>query len=99
MLRHGEQDLLDGLYEDGQLHTYYHPALIGKLPVAWLKGQPFHELRQNQDREQKILMGRLISQQRLAVDEDIRDEEEESRIRSFFDIVDGITSFVHLSLF
>ena len=99
MLRYGEQDLLEGIYEDGQLHSYYHPALIGKLPVAWFKGNVFQELRQNQDREQKIMMGRLTSQQRLAADEDFLDEEEETGIKGFFNILDGLTYIIHLAIF
>lgn len=99
LLRYGEQDVLEGMYEDGQLHTYYHPALIGKLPVAWFKGDVFQDLRQNQEREQRLLMSRLQSQQRLAVDEDLEDEEHESRFKSFFDIFDGLASIVHLTIF
>lgn len=37
MLRYGEIELMkQGIDDDGQLHTYYHPALIGKISIFLL---------------------------------------------------------------
>ncbi|KAJ3369054.1 hypothetical protein HDU91_000093 [Kappamyces sp. JEL0680] len=102
MLKYGEQDGDDGIDDDAQLHSYYHPALVGKLPVAWLEGVSFAQLRKEQERDQRLLLNRLISQQRLAMEheEDLSlDEDEESGVlASILRFVDGFTSWTHLSI-
>ncbi|KAJ3111868.1 hypothetical protein HDU96_005264 [Phlyctochytrium bullatum] len=60
---------------DLQLHTYIHPALIGRLPVAWLpvatptSQQPrrLREAREDQMRQQRALFRRIVGLQRVGV--------------------------------
>ncbi|KAJ3104134.1 hypothetical protein HDU97_009485 [Phlyctochytrium planicorne] len=59
---------------DLQLHTYIHPALIGRLPVAWLptsqgSEQPrkLREARDDQIRQQRALFRRIVGLQRAGV--------------------------------
>ncbi|KAJ3217944.1 Radial spoke head protein 3 [Dinochytrium kinnereticum] len=76
---------------DLQLHTYMHPALIGRLPVAWLPDsqtsrQPrrLREAREEQVRMQRTLFRRIVGLQRVgvaaaAIGETGEEEEEEGR--------------------
>ncbi|TPX70665.1 hypothetical protein SpCBS45565_g01605 [Spizellomyces sp. 'palustris'] len=61
----------DNEEDDLQIHTYVHPALIGRLPVAWVPGtsQPrrIQEAREEQRREQKELYRRIVGRQRVGV--------------------------------
>ncbi|KAJ3080432.1 hypothetical protein HK102_003069, partial [Quaeritorhiza haematococci] len=70
---------------DLQLHTYLHPALIGRLPIAWIPGhsQPrsLMDAREEQSRKQLELWQRIVGRQRVFdedeeeafVDEDVED--------------------------
>ncbi|KAI9095193.1 hypothetical protein DFS34DRAFT_188376 [Phlyctochytrium arcticum] len=57
--------------DDIQVHTYIHPALIGRLPVAWVLGasQPrrVEEAREAQKRGQRGLYRRIVGRQRVGV--------------------------------
>ncbi|KAI9203034.1 uncharacterized protein BJ171DRAFT_569284 [Polychytrium aggregatum] len=57
--------------EDMQVHTYIHPALIGRLPVAWIPGpsQPHRlvEARQDQARIQRETYRRIVAKQRAEI--------------------------------
>eukprot|EP00842_Homolaphlyctis_polyrhiza_P006915 jgi/Hompol1/812/HPOL_001782-RA len=59
------------LNDDMQMHTYIHPALIGKLPMAWLseRHQPSRlvEMREEQARGQREAWRRLVAKQRVGV--------------------------------
>jgi hypothetical protein len=114
MLKYGEQDMDEGIDDDVQLHCYQHPALVGKLPMAWYlllnlngvfdqasRDSQIEELRREQEREQRTLLNRLISQQRLAMEQDDLDESEEGRqgiLASVLGFIDGFTSWSHLSI-
>lgn len=56
---------------DLQLYTYVHPALIGRLPVAWVPGavQPKRcvEAREEQSKIQRELYRRIVGRQRVGV--------------------------------
>ncbi|KAJ3312309.1 hypothetical protein HDV04_003202 [Boothiomyces sp. JEL0838] len=103
MLKYGEESdnfLVDDAEEDCQLHSYMHPALIGKLPLPWIKGNNFEFLRKDQGKQQKALLQRLKYQQRLSIEEadpDIEAEERSllGRVNGFFD---GITSWLNLAV-
>ena len=97
--------------DDMQLHTYMHPAIIGRLPIAWLPGKKqaarLVELRDAQARHQREDWRRLVDKQQVLVqvanDGEEQDEQQgvaESRpnaytIRGF---IDGIASWVYLTL-
>ncbi|KAJ8328094.1 hypothetical protein QVD99_000614 [Batrachochytrium dendrobatidis] len=61
----------DPMLDDLNIHTYIHPALVGKLPIAWLPGrqQPsrLSELRDEQTRNQREVWRRLVFKQRVGV--------------------------------
>ncbi|KAJ3255330.1 hypothetical protein HK103_006353 [Boothiomyces macroporosus] len=103
MLKYGEESdnfFVDDVEEDCQLHSYMHPALIGKLPLPWIKGNNFESLRKDQGKQQKALLQRLKYQQRLSIEEadpDIEAEERSllGRVNGFFD---GITSWLNLAV-
>ncbi|TPX37211.1 hypothetical protein SmJEL517_g00833 [Synchytrium microbalum] len=57
-------------YDDLQLHTYLHPALIGRLPLPWLPGpqsRVFTEARAEQERWQREVWRRVSQQLRIGV--------------------------------
>jgi hypothetical protein len=97
MIKHGDQLAnQEGEPDDLLLYSYVHPALIGRLPVAWLPNQQFNQLRKHQIEEQKILLQRLTSRQRLSVENPLEEEAEKTgAIRAF---IDGFTSWIHLAL-
>ncbi|KAJ1568368.1 hypothetical protein HK405_002662 [Cladochytrium tenue] len=73
-IRHATVITLDGDgVPDLQSETYLHPALIGRLPVAWIPGatQPerLAEAREDQVRAQRALIRRIIGLQRAGVAE------------------------------
>ncbi|KAJ3156813.1 hypothetical protein HDU86_003579 [Geranomyces michiganensis] len=57
--------------DDLQMHTYVHPALIGRLPIPWVPGevQPrrCREAREEMSRGQRGLYGRIVGRQRVGV--------------------------------
>ncbi|KAI8585674.1 hypothetical protein BDZ88DRAFT_502106 [Geranomyces variabilis] len=57
--------------DDLQMHTYVHPALIGRLPIPWVPGevQPrrCREAREEMSRSQRGLYGRIVGRQRVGV--------------------------------
>ncbi|KAI8922345.1 hypothetical protein DFJ77DRAFT_495618 [Powellomyces hirtus] len=57
--------------DDLQIHTYVHPALIGRLPVPWVPGaiQPrrCREAREEMSRGQRGLYDRIVGRQRVGV--------------------------------
>ncbi|KAJ3271449.1 Nuclear cap-binding protein subunit 1 [Terramyces sp. JEL0728] len=103
MLRYGEESdntAVDDAEEDAQLHSYMHPALIGKLPLPWIEGNNFESLRKGQGKLQKALLHRLKYQQRLSIEEadpEIEAEERNllGRMNVFFD---GMTSWLNLAV-
>ncbi|KAJ3320157.1 Nuclear cap-binding protein subunit 1 [Boothiomyces sp. JEL0866] len=103
MLKYGEESdniSVDDVEEDCQLHSYMHPALIGKLPLPWIEGNSFEALRKDQGKQQKALLQRLKYQQRLSIEEadpDIEATERNllGRVNGFFD---GITSWLNLAV-
>ncbi|KAI9008420.1 hypothetical protein BC832DRAFT_575403 [Gaertneriomyces semiglobifer] len=112
--------------DDLQLHTYLHPALIGRLPVAWIPGagQPrrLEEAREAQKTGQMGLYRRIVGRQRIGVWElnddsnlELAEDGDEPRdipgfprgrrrrdstgvARRVMSIVDGLTSWAHLSM-
>ncbi|KAI8906749.1 hypothetical protein EDD86DRAFT_192935 [Gorgonomyces haynaldii] len=110
LLRYGDMDYNafdpsdDPMADDLQIHTFMHPALIGKLPIAWLPGM--HDaprlaaLRESQTQRQRAIWERLVQKQQLSVDETqefVLDQPTEpvGRIRGF---LDGLLSWMQLSL-
>ncbi|KAH6575142.1 hypothetical protein BASA50_005313 [Batrachochytrium salamandrivorans] len=61
----------DPMLDDLNVHTYIHPALVGRLPIAWLpeRQQPprLSELRDEQTRNQREVWRRLVFKQRVGV--------------------------------
>ena len=103
ILRFGENDREaptgEDIMDDAQLYSYLHPCLIGKLPTPWFNGEKFTEMRREKTREQQVLLNRLISQQKLAIEADEREENEnESFANSFLKFIDGFTSWTHLTI-
>jgi hypothetical protein len=82
--------------DDCQLYSYLHPALIGKLPVAWLPSQTFVNLRVKQIEDQQNLMKRYTYRQRLELEQ--YPIHEQQRVGKFTNFVDGFTSFIHYIL-
>ncbi|KAJ3123092.1 hypothetical protein HK100_011729 [Physocladia obscura] len=64
----------DATGEDLQNYTYIHPALVGRLPVAWLDLQggqqpdSLVEARREQVGKQRMLVRRIIGMQRAGVE-------------------------------
>ncbi|KAI8822106.1 uncharacterized protein EV422DRAFT_417220 [Fimicolochytrium jonesii] len=58
-------------HDDLQLHTYVHPALIGRLPVPWVPGatQPrrCREAREEMSKSQRNWYSRIVGRQRVGV--------------------------------
>ena len=99
MIQYGEQDInsIHTQKEDILLNSYLHPALIGKLPIPWFNGQFFDNLREDQARLQQLTLCRLVSQQRLSIEEDVHvdimNPRDASNFRSFFE---GLLSWVYM---
>ncbi|KAI8809790.1 hypothetical protein BJ742DRAFT_708380 [Cladochytrium replicatum] len=58
-------------FDDLQIHTYLHPALIGRLPVFWLPNkpqpEPLREAREEQAMVQRDLWKKVVLRQRMGV--------------------------------
>jgi hypothetical protein len=67
--------------KDLQNYTYFHPALIGKLPTFWVPSSPppraLQKLRADQTKKQKMDLKRFLGRQRIGV----RAMEEEEALR------------------
>ncbi|KAI8927497.1 hypothetical protein BC831DRAFT_452160 [Entophlyctis helioformis] len=86
ILRYGDEvDLeYDPMNEDLLLRTYIHPALIGKLPLAWLPGKEpprrLTELREEQAKLQREVWQRLVAKQRLGVRVAVNDQQQQNML-------------------
>ncbi|KAJ3029101.1 UNVERIFIED_CONTAM: hypothetical protein HDU68_000140 [Siphonaria sp. JEL0065] len=102
--------VLDATKEDLQNYTYIHPALIGRLPVAWLdlpqQPESLDAARTEQVGQQKALVRRIIGMQRAGAEvlnggDGSVVQQEVRRGRSFLSLrplVDGLTGWAYMNL-
>ncbi|KAJ3022323.1 UNVERIFIED_CONTAM: hypothetical protein HDU68_009203 [Siphonaria sp. JEL0065] len=102
--------VLDATKEDLQNYTYIHPALIGRLPVAWLdlpqQPESLDAARTEQVGQQKALVRRIIGMQRAGAEvlnggDGSSVQLEVRRGRSFLSLrplVDGLTGWAYMNL-
>ncbi|KAI9331339.1 hypothetical protein BDR26DRAFT_870344 [Obelidium mucronatum] len=102
--------ILDAATEDLQNYTYIHPALIGRLPVAWLdlphQSDILQAARIEQVSQQKALVRRIIGMQRAGVEVQAHGDEFTAanhlpRGRSFLSLrplIDGLTGWAYMGI-